>query len=141
MRDSNDDQYDPLEESVLPLAETVTDRLTLSLESIDFYTHEAIDATHQSGFFDAQMSEIIPDTFPILLKVSVTQAFKLLHADDILLSSRPTVTDPLPPVLPTVFVSDLDSMTHEASLIANAFTLNFEQRRAFHLIVDQTQHH
>ena len=43
-------------------------------------------------------------------------------------------------MLPTVFVSDLDSMTHEASLIANAFTLNFEQRRAFHLIADQTLH-
>ena len=141
IRDSDDDQYDPSEESVLlPLAETVADTLTLSLEFIDFYTHEAIDATHQSGFFDAQMSEIIPDTFPILLKVSVTQAFKLLHADDILLSSQPTVTDPPPPVLPTVFVSDLNSMTHEASLIANAFTLNFEQHRAFHLIADQTLH-
>src|SRR5438045_3379285 len=99
MHDSNDDQYDPLEESVLPLAETVTDTLTLSLESIDFYTHEAIDATYQSRFFDAQMSEIIPDTFPM--------AFKLLQGDDILLSSQPTVSDPPPPVLLTVFVSDL----------------------------------
>src|SRR5207248_212850 len=67
--------------------ETVADALTLSLQSIDFYTHEAVDATHDSGFFDAQMSEIISDTFPILPKVGVTHAFKLLHADGVLLHS------------------------------------------------------
>ena len=40
-------------------AETVADALTLALQSVDFYTHEAIDATHDSGFFNAHMSEIM----------------------------------------------------------------------------------
>src|SRR5205814_4045431 len=112
----------------------------LSCESLDFYTHEAIDATHDSGFFDAQISEIIPDTFPILPKVSVAHAFRLLNAGDVLLSSPLHSSDPPPPVLPTVFISDLNNMRDEASLIADAFTLNVEQRRAFHLIADQTLH-
>jgi len=70
--DNDDEQYenDPSDESVLlPLPETVADAVTLSLRSTDFYTHEAIDATYESRFFNAQMSEIIPDTFPILLKL------------------------------------------------------------------------
>src|SRR5436189_132071 len=48
--DVDPDENDPSDESVLlPLAETVADALTLSLESTDFYTHEAIDATYESG--------------------------------------------------------------------------------------------
>ena len=140
--EDNEDENDQSDESILlPLAETLTDVLTLSLQSIDFYTHEAIDATHDSGFFNAQMSEIIPDTFPILPKVGVAHAFKLLNADDILLSSPPRNSDPPRPVLPTVFISDLNNMGNEASSIADAFTLNVEQRRIFYLIADHTLHH
>src|SRR5579859_2602211 len=128
--DEDEDEDDQSDELVLlPLAETLTDALTLSLQLIDFYTHEAIDATHDSGFFNTQMSEIIPDTFPVLPKVGVAHAFKLLNADDVLPSSPLHNSDPPPFVLPTVFVSDLNNMRDEASLIANAFTLNVEQRR------------
>jgi len=123
------------------LAETLTDALTLSLQLIDFYTHEAIDATHDSGFFNTQMSEIIPDTFPVLPKVGVAHAFKLLNADDALPSSPLHNSDPPPLVLPTVFVSDLNDMRDHASLIADAFTLNVKQRRIFYLIADHALHH
>src|SRR5579859_4150849 len=139
--DDNEDEDNQSDESaLLPLAETLTDAIALSLQSIDFYTHEAINATHNSRFFNAQISEIIPDTFPILPMVSVAHAFKLLSADDAVPSSPPHNSDPPPLVLPTVFVSDLNDMGDDASSIANAFTLNVEQRRVFYLIADHALH-
>lgn len=119
---------------------TVGDALILSPQSIDFYTHEAIDASHESGFFNAQMSEIIRDIFPILPKVGVTQVFKLLNNDGVLLSSHSHNGDASPSVLLIILVSYLNSMRDEASLVANAFILNVEQRRAFYLITNRTLH-
>jgi hypothetical protein len=131
--DNSDEGFVPL-----PLAETIEDALMLSLGSVDFYAHEAIDAGHQSGFFDAQMSAIIPDNFPILPKVAAAHAFKLLNTDQTPLSSLSQHDLLLLEVLPAVFISDLDSLRHDVSLVADAFTLNVEQRRAFHLIAYHT---
>lgn len=117
-RDSDDDDD---EDSVvlLPLAETVGDAHMLSLESMDFYTHEAIDASHESGCFDAPMSAIVPDAFPILPKVGVAHALRLLDADDVPPASRPHIEPRSPQVPPTVFVSDLDGMRDDAVSVAD----------------------
>jgi len=62
--EDDEDENDQSDESMLlPLAETLTDGLAVSLQSVDFYIREAIDATHDSRFFNVQMSEIIPDLY------------------------------------------------------------------------------
>ena len=143
MLDLHDSEYEYQDEddSVLsPLITTVKDSLELGDDSMDFYTHEAIDACHDSGFFDAPMPDIIPDSFPFLRKADVAAAFKSLDDHDDL-RSAPTHSDSFPSILPSVSISDIDGERDGASSIANAFSLNVEQRRAFDLVVYHSLHH
>jgi len=138
---SDDDDDDEASDDGMPLslADVVADVIALSRESLDFYTHEAIDASYDSGYFGAPMSEIIPNTFAILPKAHVALVFAHLDADDV---PRPaTIRDhSSQTILPTVFISDADDLRRQASSIAETFTLNAEQSRAFRLITDHALH-
>ena len=126
----------------LPLTEAVDDVLALGVETVDFYTHEAVDAGYESGLFDASMPNIIPDSFPFLSKFNIASAYKFLDDDDgVNLSSVSTHYNSFPPVQPSVSISDLRGHSDEASSIVDAFTLNVDQRRAFSLIVHHALHH
>ena len=134
----DDDDHAPIS---LPLTEIVDDVLTLGVEAVDFYTHEAIDAGYESGFFNASMPDIIQNSFSFLSKFDVAGAYKFLDADDDnTVGSISTYHSSFSLVLPSVSISDLCGHGDEASSIANAFTLNVDQRRAYSLIVHHALH-
>lgn len=125
--ENDEDDNDALNKSVLlSLMDIVTDALALSFQFIDFYIYEIIDIIHDSGFFDAQMSEIISDIFPILSKINIAHAFKFLNAADLLFSSLLYNYNLSSLLLLIIFIFDSNSMTEEALFIINVFILNVE---------------
>ena len=82
MLDSDEGEDEDDTPLLTPLVRAVDDALELGDDAMDFYTHEAIDACHESGFFEAPMHDIVPDSFSFLSKAIVASAFKSLDARD-----------------------------------------------------------
>ena len=141
MLNSNDDDDENDDDAVLLLlTEKMNDVLTLKLNVIDFYTHEVINVSHESEFFDTLMSDIMLHSFSFLRRVDVIDVFKFFNDDDNFHFAL-IYDNFFSLILSSVFVSNLNSQREKISSIMNIFTLNIKQCHVFDLIMHYILHH